>query len=191
MNTSSQFPNLMGPTALPGLAQRMTKPRARSRKEKGDRAYRARRRAATDGAADGADPAEARPGAAGAIDAIRRPVNAPLVLLAKCRACSHHRDPREFVGGPIAGVCWHCYEKHVEGIAMLAGNPPQGCQVCYRTIAQLEELDQRQGKSDSRLVLERKDGIFQILCLECDGRYQSRGCDLYGKTPYGQAKQAA
>ena len=118
-------------------------------------------------------------------------MNAPLVLLAKCRACSHHRDPREFVGGPIAGVCWHCYEKHVEGIAMLAGNPPQGCQVCYRTIAQLEELDQRQGKSDSRLVLERKDGIFQILCLECDGRYQAGRRDLYGKTPYGQAKQAA
>ena len=71
---------------------------------------------------------------------------------------------------------------------MLAGNPPQGCQVCYRPLAELEELARRQGKSDTRLVLERKDGVYQILCLDCDGRYQAGRRDLYARTPYGAAK---
>ena len=34
MNTSSQFPNLMGPTALPGLAQRMTAAGAKPKRKK-------------------------------------------------------------------------------------------------------------------------------------------------------------
>ncbi len=34
MNTSSQFPNLMGPTALPGLAQRMTAAGAKPKKKR-------------------------------------------------------------------------------------------------------------------------------------------------------------
>ena len=117
MNTSSQFPNLMGPTALPGLAQRMTAAGAKPKKEKGDRAYRA----ATDGAADGADPAEARPSAAYAAYAVRRSVNAPLVPAREVpRLLTSSGSARIRRWAYRRSVCWHCYEKHVEGIAMLA-----------------------------------------------------------------------
>ena len=114
-------------------------------------------------------------------------LNVATVLLAKCRACSHHRDPREFVSGPVIGICWHCYERHVEALAMLAGNPPRGCQECHRTIADLEAISRRAGAADTRLVLERKDGIYQILCLPCSAVYQAKRADLFRRTPYGAA----
>jgi hypothetical protein len=102
-----------------------------------------------------------------------------------CRACSKPRDPREFAGGPIAGVCWHCYEWHAQAIQMLSGAPPGGCQMCNRTMAELDELSRRAGRADTRLVLHRKDGIYQILCLDCDAGYVPSRRDLYGKTPDG------
>lgn len=111
----------------------------------------------------------------------------PQVLLAKCRACSQHRHPHEFVGGTVTGVCWRCYEKHLEALALLAGNPPKGCQECHRSIEDLEELTRVRGLTDTRLVLERKDGIYQILCLDCDVKYQAKRHDLFGSTPYGHA----
>lgn len=112
----------------------------------------------------------------------------PIVLLAKCRACSQHRDPREFAGGPIVGVCWHCYEWHLKAMAFLSGNPPNCCQRCNHTIPELEELSRRAGRADTRLVLERKDGIYQILCVDCDAIYFPQRRDLYGKTPDGVAR---
>jgi hypothetical protein len=109
----------------------------------------------------------------------------PILVLSKCRACSTFRDPREFVGGVIVGVCWQCYERHQEALELLAGDPPKGCQVCLRTVADLEALSQREGQADTRLVLERKDGIYQVLCLACDEKYQAARRDLYAKTPHG------
>lgn len=110
------------------------------------------------------------------------------VIRAKCRACSKFRDPREFAGGAVIGVCWSCYEKHLESLRFLAGAPPRGCQECGHTIAELDELSKRAGRADTRLVLERKDGIYQVLCLDCDEQYQTKRRDLYGATPYGMAK---
>jgi len=112
----------------------------------------------------------------------------PQLVRVKCRACSHFRDPREFSGGPIVGVCWRCYEGHIEGLAFLSGHIPKGCQECGRTYRELNELAQRAGLPDTRLVLERKDGIFQVLCLECDAKYFPKRRDLYGKTPDGIAR---
>lgn len=114
-------------------------------------------------------------------------MNVPIVLLAKCRACSKGRDPREFAGGPIIGICWQCYERHVEALAVLSGNPPKGCQECGLTLKKIDELSRFGGLLDTRLVLERKDGIYQILCLPCDVIYRAKRADLYRNTPFGAA----
>lgn len=111
----------------------------------------------------------------------------PTVLLAKCRACSHYRDPREFVGGPVIGICWQCYERHTEALAMLAGNPPRGCQECGLSVAELDAISRRAGAADTRLVLERKDGIYQMLCIPCSVVYEAKRPDLFRNTPYGAA----
>ena len=38
------------------------------------------------------------------------------------------------------------------------------------------------------MVLELKDGIYQVLCLDCDRIYQAQRADLYRNTPYGAAR---
>ncbi len=116
-------------------------------------------------------------------------MSVPVVLLAKCRRCSKHRDPREFIHSPVTGYCWRCYENHLEALNWIAtGALPKGCQVCYKTIAELDALSRSRGLADTRLVMEPKDGIYQVLCLDCDPLYQAQRADLYRNTPYGAAR---
>lgn len=74
---------------------------------------------------------------------------------------------------------------------MLAGDPPRGCQVCYKTLPELDAISVAAGRADTRLVLESKDGIYQILCVDCDKVYQQKRRDLYGGTPYGKKQGIA
>ena len=71
---------------------------------------------------------------------------------------------------------------------MLSGSIPPGCQECHRTIQELDELSQREGRADTRLVMHVKDGIYQLLCVWCDEKYTPKRRDLYGKTPFGAAR---
>lgn len=115
-------------------------------------------------------------------------MTAPQLIRVKCRACSKHRDAREFVSNAITGVCWHCFEWHQKALAFLSGNPPDRCQMCERTMAELDELSRRLGRADTRLVLERKDGIYQVLCIDCDAVYFPKRRDLYAGTPDGMKR---
>jgi hypothetical protein len=112
----------------------------------------------------------------------------PQVILAQCRRCSKFRDPREFAGGPVVGICWTCYSDHGKALRMLSGAIPAGCQECYKTIPELDELSRRAGRADTRLVMHVKDGIYQLLCLWCDEKYTPKRRDLYAKTPFGAKK---
>lgn len=115
-------------------------------------------------------------------------MSVPQVLRVTCRGCSKPRDPREFVHSPITGVCWSCYDWHAKALELLtSGRMPDGCQECGRTYQRLDELSRGNGEADSRLVLERKDGIYQVLCMPCDRAYLEKRRDLYGKTPFGAA----
>lgn len=105
-----------------------------------------------------------------------------------CRGCSRLRHPREFVHSTRQGLCWVCVEWHERALALLAsGAQPPGCQVCGRTFGELDELSKRKGLAETKLVLERRDGIYMILCLECDKTYVAKRVDLYGNTDFGRA----
>jgi hypothetical protein len=97
------------------------------------------------------------------------------LVLPKCRFCSKHRHPREFIAGPVSGMCLYCAEwTKKQHEALISSNPvPHGCDECRRTYDELV------------FALVRKDGVMQWLCLDCDGAYVRKRKDYYGGTPYG------
>jgi len=94
------------------------------------------------------------------------------------------------VGTHHTGYCWHCYEWHGEALRAFAGTPPKGCQGCNRTFDELESLG---GSADVRFGFHPKDGIYQVLgkACGCSDAYERKRLDLYGSTPYGQARKLA
>lgn len=104
----------------------------------------------------------------------------------RCRLCSKARDPREFVVDPIVGFCFVCLEWHRKALDVLAGAIPCGCQECGTGFG---ELKRRAPGGDLRMYLHPKDGIYQVLCETCSDNYELKRADLYGDTPYGQAKK--
>lgn len=102
----------------------------------------------------------------------------------RCRRCSRVRHPNEFVaGGPITGYCLRCYEWHHKALAMLAGEPPPGCQECGVSFQTLTG----QTSGEVKMYLHPRDGIYQILCRVCSDVYERKRSDLYRDTPHGRA----
>ncbi len=111
-------------------------------------------------------------------------LNVRTVIHEKCRRCEKFRNPFEFVIDPIIGYCWRCYENHEEALRVLAGEPPKACQVCHTPFL---ELNAGLGRADTPMVLEFKDGLYQVLCLDCDRKYEQSQRKLLRRTPYGAA----
>ena len=112
-------------------------------------------------------------------------MNGPVLNLAvKCHYCSKFRAPDQIIelGTGGAKICWHCWEWHNEALSVLAGSPPQGCQECGVTFAELRLVS---GDGDVRMYLHAKDGVYQILCPACSDRYVPKRRDLYGPTLFG------
>jgi hypothetical protein len=110
------------------------------------------------------------------------------VIKERCRMCGNWRHPREFVHNSVTGYCWHCYEWHQHAIAVLAGGVPRGCQGCDRKHEELERLG---GSADVKYGMHRRDGIYQLLGIACgcSDEYERKRLDMYGSTPYGDAKK--
>jgi hypothetical protein len=114
------------------------------------------------------------------------PLAAPIIKL-RCRFCGKFRHPREFVHDAVVGYCFDCYDWHRHALEMLTtGGFPRGCQVCGRSYDELERLNPR---GDVKVTLQPKDGLYQILCQPCTADYERKRLDLYGSTPYGEAKK--
>lgn len=110
-------------------------------------------------------------------------MSAAAILTVRCHYCSKERNPREVVymsGGPV--MCWHCLEWHQHALQMLAGQPPPGCQECETPFLELNDCD---GRGNVRFSVVPKDGIYQVLCQTCAGRYVQKRADLFGSTEYG------
>lgn len=107
-----------------------------------------------------------------------------------CRNCGKQRHPKEFVGNPVIGYCWHCYEWHQHAIEVFTGAPPRGCQECGRTYDELERLVEP-GDGGVRLAFFRKDGIYQVLGVRCGcaDAYERKRLDMFASTPYGERKK--
>jgi hypothetical protein len=110
-------------------------------------------------------------------------VAAAIRIGVRCRGCSQFRHRAEFVGGPVVGFCFQCFERHQKAMDMLAANVPPGCQECGRT---LDELQAANPQGDVPMRLHDKDGIKQVLCVACSDEYERKRLDLYGGTPYGR-----
>ncbi len=104
------------------------------------------------------------------------------VRQARCRMCQRFRAPEEFAGGVQIGYCLHCLGWHEHALDVLAGDPPKGCQGCGLNFDQLQALSPT---DDVRLRLERKDGIYQLLCVPCSDAYQKKTAERFRGTPYG------
>lgn len=109
-------------------------------------------------------------------------MSAPLGIIAKrCHYCSRFRQPNEIANLPgRVDICWHCLEWHEKALQALSGQPPSGCQECGVTFAELIER-----ADDVRMAIHQKDGIYQVLCMNCSDRYVPKRRDLYGKTEFG------
>jgi glutaredoxin len=103
-------------------------------------------------------------------------------LWPKCRFCSHHKPPEEFIGGTVVGMCFDCYAWHQDAMQWITGErtTPRGCVECRRTY---DELEKSSPDGDVRLALHRKDGEYQFLCLNCDAIYMKKRRDQFGSTP--------
>lgn len=110
-----------------------------------------------------------------------------IVLAVRCHYCSRHRHPREIhpIGTGGARICSYCLEWHIKAIAMLAGEPPPGCQQCGVTFAFLQDCAR---SGDLRMYLHAKDGIYQILCRGCSDGYIAKRRDLYAETQFGHSR---
>jgi hypothetical protein len=126
--------------------------------------------------------------AAGSTPSLDR-VSAPAVarMQHKCRRCSHWRPVEEFVaGGPVSGYCLGCYERHHEALRVLAGALPTSCVLCDLSFSALREAC---APADPRMYLHVIDGLYGLLCPRCSDDYERKRLDLYGATPYGEAKK--
>ena len=110
------------------------------------------------------------------------------LILQKCRCCSKHRHPREFIVNSTIGYCLHCLEWHRHALEALAGNPPPGCSECGITFAELRDREQT---DDVRMYIHPREGLYGVFCKPCSDAYERKRLDLYGGTPYARAKGLA
>lgn len=109
----------------------------------------------------------------------------PLPILAvNCPYCGQARNPREVmrIGTGGALMCWQCHERHVAALHALASGIAPACAGCG---ASREALCAQSADGECRMYLHPKDGIYQLLCPACSGRYIRQRADLYGSTRFG------
>jgi hypothetical protein len=106
----------------------------------------------------------------------------------RCQSCSKWRNPKEIIhmGNGGANICWQCYEKHIDALHALAGNPPKACGECGKTWAQFRS-ESPDGNVQMSVVM--KDGIYQVLCpTPCADLYVRKRADMFGDTAFGYRK---
>lgn len=107
----------------------------------------------------------------------------------KCPSCSRFVSPAEilrFGDDGCVRLCARCWGKHLEALKVIgSGEPPKACQECNTPFGELA-ADER---GNSRMYIHSKDGVYQVLCSCCSDAYERKRRDLYGSTPYGNAKK--
>ena len=105
---------------------------------------------------------------------------APLILL-RCHYCSTFCHPKEFVNlGESMLMCWNCRELQTKQVE--AFDPPALCQACNRSF---EQIAADTIGDQVRMYPVWKDGVYQVLCAQCEARYVQSRKDLYGATRFG------
>lgn len=107
------------------------------------------------------------------------------IIRVQCSVCSGHVHPNEFVLiGESVIVCWKCYEKQTRQVEIF--DPPKECGMCQ---TRFDVLAAREQSEHVSMFAHWKDGIFQMLCRDCDKKYVLQRADLYGKTRFGRERK--
>jgi hypothetical protein len=113
---------------------------------------------------------------------------AAIVISAHCNYCGKQRPPADvfhWAGG--TRICADCLVWHRAAVELLfSGKPPNECQGCRKTLAQLE-LECPQGDI-GMYVHGPVDGIYQVFCSVCSEAIRSKQKDRYRGTAFGHEK---
>ncbi len=106
----------------------------------------------------------------------------PQVLSIRCHYCSRFWPTSEVIDlGESIVMCFYCHQKHSEAVEAFI--PPRECQgPCKRTFAEIAALTPGDKVG---MTVHWKDGVYQILCAQCDADYVLKRQDLYGDTRFG------
>ncbi len=113
-------------------------------------------------------------------------MSAALQFLQRCKGpCGKQKPPGEIISiGPHVGVCTDCYISQQEAIAALSGEGvPTGCPDCGRSMA---ELKRTSSDGEARMYLFLRDGVTQLLCGRCSGKYVGKTKHQWTNTPFGR-----
>jgi hypothetical protein len=78
-------------------------------------------------------------------------------------------------------ICDYCLEWQDHAMEVLGGAVPRGCQACGTS---WYDLNARSGQQ-VRMYVVPKDGIFQLLCIDCVRPHLPKTKELYKGTKFG------
>jgi len=101
----------------------------------------------------------------------------------RCHWCTKHK-PRYRIHTLASrqNICDDCLQWHYHCLSFLGGAAPAGCQVCKKSWA---ELHAEALGGECRLYVVPKDGILQLLCIDCVRPYLPKTKELYKGTRFG------
>lgn len=106
----------------------------------------------------------------------------PQVIQVQCQYCNRFWPKSEVLEiGESIVMCFYCHQKHHAALEIF--QMPEACQgPCGRSFNAIAAATPgpRVG-----LTVHWKDGIYQVLCAQCDADYVQKRQDLYGKTRFG------
>lgn len=112
---------------------------------------------------------------------------APVIIAERCHYCSRQRALSEIMDWPGgARICVGCIHHHEAALhALSTSTPPKECSECNEPWA---ELAARQAVSTNglKMIVHFENGVYRLMCVDCDAIYVKKRRDLYGETEFGR-----
>lgn len=106
-----------------------------------------------------------------------------VVMGERCPYCSQFFAAGDLMRfGLHVKMCRACYEKNQQQFTVYSDAPPPS--ECAECKTKFDDLPDVGGRVEMELV--PKDGVLQLLCLPCAGRYLPKRVDLFKGTAFGR-----
>jgi len=105
-----------------------------------------------------------------------------IIIGEQCPYCSKFRSPRDIMNMPGgAKICRTCELRHLEALAALStGKFTAECSECG---------SEPEAQQDRQMAVHFEDGIYRMMCLQCDAVYVRKRRDLYGGTQFAHERK--